>query len=109
MSTNFPHSPLSGFAAPLLSPPEKLAPFHKNITKSKSVSLVPTDQSTGAFLSSPLACAAFFLPLFVARKDVVAGELPAASATTQVQDGETERGEEEEGATVGGGRGSGPR
>ena len=45
-------------------------------------------------LSSPLACAAFFLPLFlplfVARKDVVAGELPA-SATTQVQDGETER------------------
>ena len=62
------------------------------------MSLVPTDQSTGAFLSSPLACAAFFLPLFlslvVARKDVVAGELPAASATTQVQDGETE------GATV---------
>ena len=58
-------------------------------------------------MSSPLACAAFFLPLFVARKDVVAGELPAAAAaaTTQVQDGETERGEEEEGATVGGGSG----
>ena len=94
LSTNFSiHSPLSEFAAPLLSHTERLAPFHKDITKSKTVNVVPTDRDRCFLVFSPRSRGFLpsSLPFAVARKDVVAGELPAASATTQVQDGETER------------------
>ena len=66
-------------------PMEKLAPFHTNIPshlnpETRNFSFRPSDR---CFLVTSLPLARSFR---VARKDVVAGELPAA-ATTQVQDG----------------------